>query len=56
MGECHFFYPFTERSDVTDKKMTEHEVALVAAPGIIICSDQGPLTFPGGDQYLCSGI
>ena len=26
MGECHFFYPVTERSDVTDKKMTEHEV------------------------------
>jgi len=34
--------------------MTEHEVALVAAPETIIRSDQGPLTFPGGDQYLCS--
>jgi len=35
------------------EKVTEHEVALVAAPGTIVCSDQGPLTFPGGDQYLC---
>jgi len=50
MGECHFFYPVTERSDVTEKKMTEHEVAEVAAPGIIISSDQSPLTFPAGDQ------
>jgi len=32
------------------KKLTEHEVAEVAAPGTIICSNQSPLTFPGGDQ------
>jgi len=32
------------------KKLTEHEVAEVAAQGIIICSNQSPLTFPGGDQ------
>jgi len=34
----------------TGRKLTEHEVAEVAAPGIIIRSDQSPLTFPGGDQ------
>jgi hypothetical protein len=34
------------------KKLTEHEVALVAAPGIIICSDRSPLTFPGGDPSI----
>ena len=33
MGECHFFYPVSERSEVTDKKMTEHEVTAGAAPG-----------------------
>jgi len=32
MGECHFFYPISERSEVTDKKMTEHEVTAGAAP------------------------
>jgi len=50
MGECHFFYSVTERSDVTDKKMTEHEVAAVAAPKLSFRSNQSPLTFPGGDQ------
>jgi len=30
----------------TNGKVTEHEVALVAAYGTIIRSDQGPLTFP----------
>jgi len=28
------------------KKLTEHEVAEVAAPGIILRSNQSPLTFP----------
>jgi len=32
------------------KKLTEHEVAEVAAPGIIIRGNQSPLTFPSGDQ------
>ena len=50
MGECHFFYPVTERSDETDKKMTEHEVAAVAAQEITIRSNRSPLTFPVGDQ------
>jgi hypothetical protein len=50
MGECHFFYPVTVRCDVTNKKMTEYEVAEVTAPEIIIRSNQSPLTFPAGDQ------
>jgi len=32
------------------KKLTEHEVAAVAALKIIIRSNRGPLTFPAGDQ------
>jgi len=32
------------------KKLTEHEVAEVAAQGIVIRSNRSPLTFPGGDQ------
>jgi len=42
MGECQFHPEESERK----VKVTEHEVALVAAPGIIIRSDQSPLTFP----------
>jgi len=38
------------QADVGRKKLTEHEVALVAAPKIIIRSNRNPLTFPGGDQ------
>ena len=49
MGECQFHPEESERK----AKVTEHEVALVAAYGTIIRSNQSPLTFPGGDQYLC---
>jgi len=47
---------FIRKSLKTKAKVTEHEVAMVAAPGSIIRSDQSPLTFPGGDQYLCPVI
>jgi len=32
------------------KKLTEHEVAAVAATEIVIRSNRSPLTFPAGDQ------
>jgi len=38
------------------KKLTEHEVVEVAALEIIIRSNRSPLTFPSGDQYLCTVI
>jgi hypothetical protein len=48
-----FLHPFIERSrNECAGKLTEHEVAEVAAPEIIISSDRSPLTFPAGDQYL----
>jgi hypothetical protein len=52
MGECQFHPEESERK----AKVTEHEVALVAAYGTIIRSDQSPLTFPSGYQYLCPVI
>ena len=46
-----WFLPVRSRkTEVGRKKLTEHEVAEVAAQGIIICSNQSPLTFPAGDQ------
>jgi len=38
------------KSEVGGEKLTEHEVAEVAAHVIIIRSNQSPLTFPAGDQ------
>jgi hypothetical protein len=38
------------RSGKKGQKLTEHEVALVSALESIICSNQSPLMFPGGDQ------
>jgi len=46
----------SRKAEVGRKKLTEHEVAEVAAQEITIRSNRSPLTFPGGDQYLCPGI
>jgi len=49
-----WFLPVRSRkSEDGRKKLTEHEVALVTAHRTIVRSNQSPLTFPGGDQYLC---
>jgi hypothetical protein len=39
-----------QSSDYIREKLTEHEVAEVAAPEILISSYRSPLTFPAGDQ------